>query len=73
MPKCVNADDCDAATDDQEGKKKFLFSSKLVKSLNGSCKEGQFQCLSSEECIKIDQACNGHGDCKDLSDEDPRK
>ena len=73
MPECVHAEHCNAVHNQQLEDQKTGFSSRLVKSLSGNCGQDEFQCLFSDECIKIGQVCDGRPDCKDYSDEDPRK
>ena len=73
LAACIDADHCDSAYQHQPQNKINQFSSKSVMSLSGNCGRDQFQCLSSQECIQMNQACDGHRDCKDSSDEDPRK
>lgn len=33
------------------------------------CKKGEFACIISEQCIPINQRCNGIKECQDGTDE----
>ena len=72
VTECIDAKHCDRLNR-QPVKQKALSSLKPVKSLSGDCGQDQFQCLSSRECLQMNQTCDGYTDCDDKSDEDPRK